>query len=257
MSLAYAGTMAVLLASFRSMSGVFCIAAALPVALWASTRSAAALDGDADALDPVARAHWKYGKWLFASAILAVGIPDVQVILLSRFVDLPSAGALRAMMNFILPLSQLLTVLSVYSLPALARRMKQKGVGSGLRQAFLFPAAMIGMALLYVGVLIVSGNWLERLLYHGRMAQYMTYLPLLALAAVLSAVGASFSTLLRAAQNSQHQLIAGVIGSVVGIGAALLLLKPHGLGGAIASMIMANAASALWIVATYVWMARA
>jgi hypothetical protein len=75
-------------------------------------------------------------------------------------------------------------------------------------------------------------------------------------AAVLTAVGMSFSTLLRAAQNSQHQLFAGMAGTVVGIGAAFLLLKPYGLGGAIAAMILANAASSLWIVVTYVWMAR-
>jgi O-antigen/teichoic acid export membrane protein len=248
MSLAYAGLLALLLAAFRSMSALF---AALPVAIWAGTWRSAALNGKADELKPVARAHWKYGKWLFASAVLAVGIPDVQVILLSRLVDLKAAGALRALMNFILPLLQLLSVLSVYSLPGLARRMKEAGVGSGLRQTLLFPAAMIGISLLYAGVLIASGSWLERLLYQGRMARYVTYLPLLAVAAVLSAVGASFSTLLRAAQNSQHQLIAGVAGTVTGIGAAFILLKPYGLSGAIASMILANGVSALCVVASY------
>jgi O-antigen/teichoic acid export membrane protein len=262
MSLVYTSTLACILAILRwknymsELTGLICIGAALPVALWAGTRRATALGADADQLNPVTRAHWTYGKWLLASSILAVGIPDVQVILLSRLVDLQSAGALRAMMNFIQPLLQLMTVSSVYALPGLARRMKQSGTGSGLRHALFFPAAAIGMALLYVGVLIAAGKWLELLLYQGRMAQYITYLPLLGVAAVLTAVGMSFSTLLRAAQNSQHQLFAGMAGSVVGIGAAFLLLKPYGLGGAIAAMILANAASSLWIVITYVWMAR-
>jgi O-antigen/teichoic acid export membrane protein len=262
MSLVYTCTVAVLLVLFRwqstpsALTGLVCIGAALPVALWAGARRTTALDKPLDEFSTVAREHWKYGKWLFASAILGLGIPDLQVILLSRLVDLQSAGALRAMMNFIQPLAQLLTVLSVYSLPGLARRMKQNGISRGLRHALFFPAAIIGVAVLYAGALLVLGNWLELLLYGGRMASYLSYLPLLALAAVLSAVGVSFSTLLRAAQNSQHQLIAGVTGTVVGIGSALLLLKPYGLGGAIAAMILANGASSLWIVATYLWMAR-
>jgi O-antigen/teichoic acid export membrane protein len=205
---------------------------------------------------PIARAHWKYGSWLFASTLVAFGIPDLQTILLSVMVDLKSAGALRALMNFVLPLAQLLTVLSIYCLPRLARQMKLHGAGRGLRQTIVFPLAIIVTAIGYLGVLLGFGPLLERVLYGGRMTQYLVYLPWLAAAALLSAVGAGFSTQLRAAQNSQHQLLAGVAGTATGIVAALLLLKRHGLQGAIWSMILANAVSTLSILATYLWMIR-
>ncbi len=206
-----------------------------------------------------ARSHERIGsmaRWLFASTLVAFGIPDLQTILLSVMVDLKSAGALRALMNFVLPLAQLLTVLSIYCLPRLARQMKLHGAGRGLRQTIVFPLAMIVTAVGYLGVLLAFRPLLERVLYGGRMAQYLAYLPWLAAAALLSAVGAGFSTLLRAAQNSQHQLLAGVAGTVTGIFAALLLLKRHGLEGAIWSMILANAVSTLSILATYLWMIR-
>jgi O-antigen/teichoic acid export membrane protein len=256
LSLAYACIVAALLALLHAigwmsaLTGLVCIGASLPVALWGFTTGP---EGD---LRSVAKAHWHYGRWLFASSILAVGIPDMQTILLSVMVDLKAAGALRALMNFILPLPQLLTVLSVYALPRLSYRMKRDGVGRGLRQAIVFPAAMIGLSFAYVGLLLAGGGWLEKTLYNGRMAQYVTYIPMLALATLLAAIGAGFSTLLRAAQNSQHQLISGVVGTVTGVGAALLLLKRYGLSGAITSMVLANAASSLCIVGIYIWMLR-
>ena len=265
-SLVYACVLGGTLIVFRwlhwlsALTGVLCMGVALPIALWAlSRRSLHLLPVDAphnDNLTSVTQAHWRYGKWLFASAVLGIGLPDIQTILLSAMVDLKSAGALRALMNFILPLSQVLTVLSVFALPALARLMKQFGLGRGLRQSIIFPVVMLAITLVYVGLLVLLGPPLEHLLYNGHMSAYVKYLPLLAFSAFISAIGAGFTTLLRAAQNSQHSLFAGAAGTLAGVGAALLLLKPFGLAGAIFSMIVANLASSLCIVGTYVWLLR-
>jgi O-antigen/teichoic acid export membrane protein len=238
------------------VTGLACIGVALPVALWAGIRRSHPKEASDGEVRPIARAHWKYGRWLLASTLVAFGIPDLQTILLSVMVDLKSAGALRALMNFVLPLAQLLTVLSIYCLPRLARQMKQHGAGRGLRQTIVFPLAIIVTALGYLGVLLAFAPLLERVLYGGRMAQYLGYLPWLAAAALLSALGAGFSALLRAAQNSQHQLLAGVTGTATGVIAALLLLKRYGLEGAIWSMLLANAVSTLSILGTYLWMIR-
>jgi O-antigen/teichoic acid export membrane protein len=241
-------------------TGLACIGMALPVVLLAGMRRPLP-HGRGSFVSvhngyQIARAHWKYGRWLFASTLVAFGIPDLQTILLSGLVDLKSAGALRALMNFVLPLAQLLTVLSIYCLPRLARQMKMHGAGRGLRQTIVFPLAIIVIALGYLAALLAFGPLLERLLYGGRMAEYLGYLPWLAAAALISSVGTGFSALLRAAQNSQHQLLAGVTGTATGVIAALLLLKTHGLEGAIWSMTLANAASTGAILGAYLWMIR-
>ncbi len=228
----------------------------LLVALWAMPRRDLPPDYQPSqhTLQEVLSAHWGYGKWLFASALLGVGIPDMQVLLLSKMVSLSSAGALRALMNFILPLGQLLTVLSVFSLPKLARRMKGSGLPEGLRWAAFYSAGIISIALIYNAVLVLAGAPLERLLYRGRMAAYVNDLPWLAWAAVLSGVAIAFTSPLRAAQNSQHTLFAGVAATLVGLGASLILLPRYGLRGALISLVLANSASALVVLATYVRM---
>ncbi len=204
----------------------------------------------------MAREHWRYGKWLFASAILAIGASDLQTLLLSMLVDLKTAGALRALMNFVLPLSQLLTVLSIYALPRLASRAKNAGNRRLLSKGILFPAALTGLAALYLGMLILLAPYAEHLLYGGKMQAYIGWMPLLATSAFVAAIGASFSTLLRAIQNSQHIFFAGIIGTAVGAACAFLLQRNLGIEGALWSLLAANTSSTLMIVATYIWFLR-
>jgi glycosyltransferase involved in cell wall biosynthesis/O-antigen/teichoic acid export membrane protein len=204
----------------------------------------------------VSTAHWGYGKWIFASALLGIGISDMQVLLLSKMVDLSSAGALRALMNFILPVGQLLTVISVFSLPKLARGMKEDGVSRGLRAAMFYSLGVILIALVYGCAVVMLGSPLERLLYGGRMAAYVDDLPWLALAALLSGIAIAFTTPLRAAQNSQHTLFAGLAATFVGLGSSFLLVPRYGLRGALVSLVLANGASALVVVAAYFHMLR-
>ena len=72
-------------------------------------------------------------RWLFASTLVASGIPDLQTILLSVMVDLNPPARCALLMNFVLPLAQLLAVLSspTSCLPRLARQMKRHGAGRG------------------------------------------------------------------------------------------------------------------------------
>lgn len=207
-------------------------------------------------LKEVARNNWRYGKWLFASAILAVGASDVQTLLLSMLVDLKAAGALRALMNFVLPLAQLLTVFSIYALPRLSSRAKDWGRHQLLTRGLLFPAALVGMAAVYLGVLLLVGGRAEQFLYGGKMQAYVGWLPLLAGSALMSAIGAAFSTLLRAVQNSQHAFMAGVTGSAIGVVCAFLLQRNMGVGGALWSLLAANTSSTMVIVGTYFWLWR-
>jgi O-antigen/teichoic acid export membrane protein len=211
---------------------------------------------DSIPLKEIAREHWHYGKWLFASALLAIGASDMQTLLLFMLVDLKSAGALRALMNFVLPLSQLLTVLSVYALPRLSSRAQTWGAHKLLTHGILFPVAMLALITVYLGALLVLAPFWEHLLYRGKMHVYLDLVPLLAASAFAAGIGASFSALLRAVRNSQHIFISGVVGSAVGIGFAFLLQRHLGIAGALFSLLAANISSTLIIVATYLVLLR-
>jgi glycosyltransferase involved in cell wall biosynthesis/O-antigen/teichoic acid export membrane protein len=262
LSVGYAALLSAALVGLRATgrlvawSAVLVTGVSLPVALWAMLRRDLPLDYQPSrhTLQEISSAHWGYGKWLLASALLGVGISDMQVLLLSKMVSLSSAGVLRALMNFILPIGQLLTVLSVFSLPKLARRIKGSGVPRGLRSTVFYSSGIILIASMYSCALVLFGSPIEHLLYGGRMAAYVDDLPWLALVALLSAVAIAFTAPLRAAQNSQHTLFAGLAATLVGLGASFVLLPRYGLKGALISLVLANAATALVVVTAYVWM---
>ncbi len=237
-------------------SAVLVTGLSLIVAVWALFQRNLPLDfqPSPQTLGEISTAHWHYGKWLFASALLGIGISDLQVLLLSKMVDLPSAGALRALINFILPIGQLFTVLSVYSLPKLVRSMKERGVALGLRRSGLYASCIIAIAITYSVVLVALGGPLEHLLYGGRMAAYLYGLPWLAAASLFSGVSIAFTTPLRAAQNSQHALFAGIAATVVGLSSSLFLVPLYALQGALISLVLANGAAAVVVVGTYIWM---
>jgi Co/Zn/Cd efflux system component len=88
------------------------------------------------------------------------------------------------------------------------------------------------------------------------MQAYVGWLPLLAGSALMSAIGAAFSTLLRAVQNSQHAFMAGVTGSAIGVVCAFLLQRNMGVGGALWSLLAANTSSTMVIVGAYFWLWR-
>jgi hypothetical protein len=141
-------------------------------------------------------------------------------------------------------------------LPKLARSMKDRGVAMGLRRCGLYAAFVVVIAIAYSSALVLLGGSVEHLLYGGRMAAYVEDLPWLALVALLSGIAIAFTTPLRAAQNSQHTLFAGIAATVVGLGSSLFLLPRYGLQGAFVSLVLANGASAVVVVGTYVWMLR-
>jgi glycosyltransferase involved in cell wall biosynthesis/O-antigen/teichoic acid export membrane protein len=264
LSLGYASLLATVLAVLHATgrlaawNAVLATGVSFLVALWALARRDLPTDYQPSqhTVSEISTAHWGYGKWLVASALLGVGISDLQVLLLSKMVDLSSAGALRALMNFIAPVGQLFTVLSVFSLPKLARRMKENGLAQGLHVAAIYAIGILALALSYSGALVLLGSPLEHLLYGGRMAAYIGYLPWLAVTVLLSGVAMAFTTPLRAAQNSQHALFAGMAATVVGLGGSLFLLPRYGLRGALMSLVLANGASALVVVGTFVWLLR-
>jgi O-antigen/teichoic acid export membrane protein len=167
-------------------------------------------------------------------------------------VDLKSAGGLRALTNFVSPLMQVLTVLNVYALARLSGRVRTQGVGIALRRAILFPAVSLAVMFGYLGVIVPASSPVEHLMYGGKWRALLHLMPLLGLSALMAGLGGTFSTLLRAAQNSQHQFLSGLASTAAGLLCGLLLLRPFGVAGALWAMVIANAAAALVIIVIYV-----
>ena len=82
----------------------------------------------------VTEQHWTYGRWLLVSSVLSWVTGDIYYPVISSFSGMAAAGALRALLNFVLPVAQMFTALSIFVLPY-ASRFQQENGNASLRPA--------------------------------------------------------------------------------------------------------------------------
>jgi len=152
--------------------GAFCAlgAAALPIAGWFVLRLGAPSPRLLSA--PFAReaagAHLRYGRWSFGSNAIAWLRDNLLYFVLPVTHGLDAAGALRALMNLVLPFLQVATSLSTILIPALVRARGTAGFGRLLRTFAIGLAGFGGLTWLALGLAAAP---LAAALYAGKYAQ--------------------------------------------------------------------------------------
>ncbi len=236
---------------FIAMAVASALAAAL---MWKSLRmplTASCIAGGVNAHTHVFSEHWSVGKWLAVTSVLYAATGHVQMLLVGRL-GLEAAGALRAMMNFILPMTQITTAIATLALPALARASATGERHHLRRKAHLVTAVLTAVASVYAIVLCAVARPLESVLYQEKFGGYVWLLPILACQPVLGAFAAGYSVALRALRKTRQCFIATAIAAPVGLLSSVLFLRWWGLAGLAVSMTATClvAAAALFRFAT-------
>ena len=140
-------------------------------------------------LRSVVRQHWEYGRWVVATGLVywLAGAGGAYYVLVAALLRMEDVAALRALQNFVQPVYQFITAMSLLVLPWAAARFAERGRAG-------FPRAIKGITLLfgavaaaYLLVLVVFGDRLVGALYEGKYSHSAHLLPLVALPVVLSA----------------------------------------------------------------------
>jgi O-antigen/teichoic acid export membrane protein len=192
-----------------------------------------------------AREHWKYGKFPVASSVLSIGSSNMQTFLVAFSSGLGAAGVLRAMQNLVTPAQQVVSALGIFIIPVLSRDINAGRTVSAHRKAAMYLTIVVAVTSVYAAALLFFRGPLETLIYSGKFKQYLWLLPLNGLIPLMIAFTSGFSVLLRANQKPQHILASAVAGCAVGFASALPLSHRWGVGGAVASVLLANLAIAI------------
>jgi len=202
--------------------------------------------------------HWKYGRWIAAQSLLAVGSTYIQTFLTAGLLGLDAAGTLRAMEIFTLPMTQILTAVGVLTLPILSAEYLAGGAAGLRRKGLWVILVLVGLAAAYEIALLELAAPVEHLIYGGKFAAYTWLIPLQGLVPLFMAVAQGYSLNLRALQKPQHYLIVSVATTPVGLGSAVLLIQAWGIRGSAVSSILTAATFALAHYCLYrLWMPAA
>ena len=201
----------------------------------------------------VASDHWRYGRWSMASALASWFPSNIYYILLSAWLGLEGAAALRALTNFIMPATQGVMALNMLMLPALVRDRRHGGTRKMNQTMALFLLLLGGGCALYLSALWLFRDHLFQLFYGGRYSQYRGWPLLLAGAlpigtCLYSAIGNG----LRALERPDRLFWAFVGSSAAAVLFGIPLTARFGVTGA----LLGNHCSAVVFIAMLAWLYR-
>jgi len=218
-------------------------------ALFLRFRSMVGEGPPAPGLMEVWRRHWNYGRWALGCSI-AGWIPAYSYYpLLSRFAGMAHAGELRAVMNLVAPIEQILGGLSLLFLPYAARIQEQYGKQKAAQLARRITLLSIAGTVAYWAVIIPLKAPLFRLMYSGKYDSVAYLLPWVALGSILWTAGYGPGIILRAMEHPRLVFFAlsasSVVTLLVGVPATYFL----GLWGVVAwGLVSSNAVSLVLVV---------
>jgi O-antigen/teichoic acid export membrane protein len=194
-------------------------------------------------MNKVMSSHWHFGKWALAAAALAVAAGQVQILLTASMIDLEAAGAFRAMQNFVLPMLQTISAISILGLPVLSADFG-RGDYSGLRRkGFTIAFSLTGMAFLYLIAMWLLAVPLDQWLYGGKYSAYIWLVAPFCLVPIFTSMETGFSLTLRSIQKVRIYLIDGVVSGVTGIVTSFIFIKAWGITGSVFSMVTTSLVS--------------
>jgi len=186
--------------------------------------------------------HWEYGRWVVVTAFVYWLSGGASYIIAGFLLGMSDVAALRALQNFVLPVSQLMAATSRVLLPWTSARFADQGIPAiqrAIERITLLAASAAGLYL--VGVWLV-GRWLIDLMYNGRYIEFSHLLPLVALPVFLSAASQGPAIAMQAMRLPVEISLGYTAAAVVNILAGVILTRYWGLIGNILGMSGASLA---------------
>lgn len=202
------------------MAFVIMAAVSVVVAAFLAWRLVSVLprDGADPSADPPARptvwrAHWGFGRWALAGAVVGWLATDIFYLVLAPQHGFAAVGKVRAAFNLVLPVIHVLTALSTVALPHFAAAHRRGGMH---RSIVLFWGGLNGLAAAYALVLWLASDVLVVFLYGETFRVILPLVTVFGLLPLAAATSAAFATVLRAMERPRDVFVASAIAAVVG-----------------------------------------
>ena len=196
---------------------------------------------DSSAIRAVAADHWRYGRWSVATAGASWLPSNIYYVLLPAWMSMEGAAALRALMNFAMPVLHSMAALSLILLPSLVRARKGHGDRGMHKTMHSFLALYAFGSATYLALLVALGPRLFRLLYAGKYSAY-AFLPLLLVGLIPfgSVLYTVMGSGLRALEQPKWIFWSYVGSSLVALVVGIPLVKLLGVSGALIGLLFSS-----------------
>lgn len=196
---------------------------------WRLLRSGLLTDDPGPGEKELLQAHWDYGRWSLATAFIGWLSNNIAMVSLPFWHGNQATATLRAGLNLILPVQQLLAAAGPLLLPFLVRHRTDQRY---LRTTFYCGLAFLLPPLVWALVLFAAGPVASRLIYADQYTFDRSFLLLLGLSASIGSFGMVFATALRAMELPKLAFHGYAASAVVSVTVGLPLIAYKGVAGA-------------------------
>lgn len=200
------------------------------------------------------RDHWRYGKWALPTNLtryVPEQLPYVALPLLlasqnDGVAALTASGALKAVLNFAMPLTLFVWAFSTLALPVLVRARHTPAFGAiSLKMGLL----LVVPPLLCLPILGYEGTALIGTIYDGKFVEYAGLMWLVGLIPVINGIDAVLHSQLRAAERPDRLFWGSVVAATVLVVSFAPLVWWGGVKGAVIAILVGYTAQVVTLAA--------
>ena len=182
--------------------------------------------------------HWKYARWILATAFVFQLTSQGYYWVVAGFLSLREVAELRAIYMLVSPVDQVFSAITLLVLPMLAHRYAAKQVKDffSLWKKYLSGFVLIGGSFVLLAVLF--GNPLVHLVYGGKFDEVSTLLGTLAVLPLLMAIGNTMNAAMKSVERPNLVLYAYLASGATTFAAGIPLVMHFGVRGAVYGMLV-------------------
>jgi O-antigen/teichoic acid export membrane protein len=186
--------------------------------------------------------HWKYSKWVLATAFVFQLTTQGYYWIVAGFVSVKDVAGLRAMQMLVGPMDQVFIALSFLVLPALAARYASNRMGNFLAFSKRYALGVVSTAALFGLAVRVVGKPVVHWLYAGKFDDLVSILYVLAFLPLVMGIGNTMNDALKATEHPKMVFYAYVCSGAATLLGGIPLVIHFGLSGAVYGMFLSAAA---------------
>jgi O-antigen/teichoic acid export membrane protein len=210
----------------------------------------ASLDSD-PSMRIIMKQHWKYGRWVVGTSFVSWLSGSAYYVLVAALLRMEDVAALRALQNFVLPMTQFITAMTLLFLPWASAQFVNHSLAAFKKSIRTITLLFVSGAALYVACIVVFGRWLMGTLYAGRYVQVEALLPLAVLPLLMSAASQGPGIALSAMQTPSKVFWGYTAAAAITILVGAPLTYYRGLIGATSAMMISSCAPLAVVVHYY------
>ena len=187
----------------------------------------------------VARVHWSYGRWALGTAGLMWFPGNIYFVVLPAWLGLEGTGALRALMNLVMPMLHTISALSLLLLPLLAHHLRE-GIRRMMHTMKLFFVLFLAGSALYLLGLVIFKFEILKWLYANKYREFSYLAPLVGLLPLGASLTAVLGAALRAMECPNSIFWCYIASSAVALGGGIFLAATLRVQGALWGLLLSS-----------------